>query len=234
VGIDESTIAGIPRRQGRTPKGDFIGVVAPKEGPPIKAAPIYECMVAGERPLPRYGQLYDHIRKAPVNEEATDGKWQCRGSIARRRRSSKPSMNGRSNRHASMGPGLCRRRCSPDGVTLWTGTQKPHFAAQGFGARLGRCRWRKCTRSGSRVQGLTVATTRAMLTMDAAVLSQAVGKAVRVQYMRLRGPWLDPKARRPCTKGRAALDEKGNVLAIEFNSKGLFAARDQLDGGRSR
>ena len=57
--------------------------------------------------------------------------------------------------------------------------------------------------------------------MDAAVLSQAVGKPVRVQYMRNEGHGWDPKAPASVHRARAALDKDGNVLAFEFWSRGF-------------
>ena len=48
--------------------------------------------------------------------------------------------------------------------------------------------------------------------MDAAVLSKAVGKPVRVQYMRNEGTGWDPKAPASVHKGRAALDAQGKVV----------------------
>ena len=58
-------------------------------------------------------------------------------------------------------------------------------------------------------------------TMDAAVLSKAVGKPVRVQGMRDEGTGWDPKAPASIHIARAALDEDGNVVAYEFETKGF-------------
>jgi CO/xanthine dehydrogenase Mo-binding subunit len=56
--------------------------------------------------------------------------------------------------------------------------------------------------------------------MDAAVLSKAVGKPVRVQWMRNEGHGWDPKAPASIHRARAALDASGKVVAYEFISKG--------------
>jgi CO/xanthine dehydrogenase Mo-binding subunit len=57
--------------------------------------------------------------------------------------------------------------------------------------------------------------------MDAAVLAKAVGAPVRVQYMRDQGTGWDPKGPASVHTVRAALDERGNVVAYEFMSKGF-------------
>ena len=51
--------------------------------------------------------------------------------------------------HASMGPACAVADVRADGVTIWTGTQKPHFAAQGA-AGVSAFPWKKCMPSGSR------------------------------------------------------------------------------------
>ena len=39
--------------------------------------------------------------------------------------------------HASMGPGCAVVDVRPDGTTVWTGTQKPHYCRDGVAAILG-------------------------------------------------------------------------------------------------
>ena len=57
--------------------------------------------------------------------------------------------------------------------------------------------------------------------MDAAVLAKAVGKPVRVQYMRDQGTGWDPKGPASIHKARVAIDASGNVVAYDFLSKGF-------------
>ena len=51
--------------------------------------------------------------------------------------------------------------------------------------------------------------------------SKAVGKPVRVQYMRDQGTGWDPKAPASIHQARAAIDASGNVVAYDFLSKGF-------------
>jgi nicotinate dehydrogenase subunit B len=64
--------------------------------------------------------------------------------------------------------------------------------------------------------------------MDAAVLSKAVGKPVRVQGMRYEGHGWDPKAPASIHISRAAVDQDGKVTAWHFESKS-FSKRDTLN-----
>jgi CO/xanthine dehydrogenase Mo-binding subunit len=56
---------------------------------------------------------------------------------------------------------------------------------------------------------------------DAAVLSQHLGRPVRVQYMRHEGLAWDPKGPAVITISRAGLDASGKIIAYEHVSKGL-------------
>jgi nicotinate dehydrogenase subunit B len=57
--------------------------------------------------------------------------------------------------------------------------------------------------------------------MDAAVIAKAVGKPVRVQYMRDQGTGWDPKGPASIHIARAALDASGKVIGYDFLSKGF-------------
>ena len=55
--------------------------------------------------------------------------------------------------------------------------------------------------------------------VDAAVLSKAVGRPVRLQYSREEGTGWDPKGPASLHRVRAGLDSSGNVIAYEFYTK---------------
>jgi CO/xanthine dehydrogenase Mo-binding subunit len=57
--------------------------------------------------------------------------------------------------------------------------------------------------------------------LDAAFLSKATGKPVRVQGMRADGTAWDPKGPACVHRARAAIDASGKVIAYEFVSKGF-------------
>jgi nicotinate dehydrogenase subunit B len=57
--------------------------------------------------------------------------------------------------------------------------------------------------------------------IDAALLSKAVGRPVRVQGMRYEGHGWDPKGPASIHRARAALDKDGAVIGYVFESKGF-------------
>ena len=67
---------------------------------------------------------------------------------------------------------------------------------------------------------------------DAAFLSKAVGKPVRLQYMRDQGTGWDPKAPASIHKVRAAIDAAGNVVAYDFLSKGFSRVDVDTNGSQ--
>ena len=68
--------------------------------------------------------------------------------------------------------------------------------------------------------------------MDAAVLAKAVGKPVRLQYMREQGTGWDPKGPASIHKVRAAIDASGKVTAYEFTSKASRASTSNTNGSK--
>jgi nicotinate dehydrogenase subunit B len=66
---------------------------------------------------------------------------------------------------------------------------------------------------------------------DAALLSKAVGRLVRVQGMRWEGHGWDPKGPASIHRARAALDRDGAVIGYVFESKGF--SRIDIDTNES-
>jgi nicotinate dehydrogenase subunit B len=220
VAVDESSIAGIPGAK-LVRKGDFIGVVAPREWDAIKASQTLKVTWSDvAEPFVDQAQLYDYIRKAPITKADEQKKGDLDAAFAKAAKVVSAEYEWPFQSHASMGPGCAVADVRADGTTVWTGTQKPHFAAQGVAGCLGipvqqvHAIWVTGPGSYGRNDAGDV-------TMDAAVMSQIVGKPVRVQYMRYEGHGWDPKAPASVHRARAALDDKGNVLAIDYVSKGF-------------
>ena len=95
--------------------------------------------------------------------------------------------------HAPMAP-ACGVADVRDGeATVWSGTQKPHYGQEGIAKMLNLPveKVKVLSVPGPGSYGRNDADDAAM---DAAVLSKAVGKPVRVQGMRYEGHGWDPKA----------------------------------------
>ena len=132
--------------------------------------------------------------------------------------------------HACMGPACAVVEIKDGNVTCWTGSQKPHFVQNGIALSLGipvekvRSIWVVGPGSYGRSDADDAA-------MDAAILANAVGKPVRVQYTRDQATGWDPKGPASIHRARAAIDAAGNVIAYEFNSKGFSRIDVNTNGG---
>jgi len=221
VKVDEASIKDIPGARVVWQKG-FLGVVAEREWDAIQAA---EKLKAEWSPssvaFPGTAGLYDHIRAAPVRKRelgANVGNVDDAFKTAARVIEAEYEWPFQS--HASMGPACALVEIKDGKATCWSGSQKTHFVRDGLAAILKmpvedvRTLW--VTGPGS--YGRNDAGDAAM---DAAVLAQAVGRPVRVQYMREQGTGWDPKGPASIHRARAALDASGKVIAYDFVSKGF-------------
>jgi CO/xanthine dehydrogenase Mo-binding subunit len=221
VKMDEASIKDIPGVRVVWQKG-FLAVVAEREWDAIQAA---EKLKVEWSPssvaFPGTAGLYDHIRAAPVRKrEVGANVGNVDDAFKSAARVIEAEYEWPFQSHASMGPACAVVEIKDGKATCWSGSQKTHFVRDGVAAILKmpvedvRTIW--VTGPGS--YGRNDAGDAAM---DAAVLAQAVGRPVRVQYMREQGTGWDPKGPASIHRARAALDAAGNVVAYDFVSKGF-------------
>jgi nicotinate dehydrogenase subunit B len=231
VKVDDSAIKDIKGAQVVHDSG-FLGVVADREWDAIKAAEKLKVeWSSAADPFPEQAALYDHIRKAPVRKAQIDKQ---NGNVDEAFKTAARVIEAEYEwpfqSHASMGPACALVEIKDGKVTCWSGTQKSHFVQQGLAATLGvplesvHVIWQTGPGSYGRNDADDCA-------MDAAVLAKAVGKPVRLQYMREQGTGWDPKGPASVHKARAALDAAGNVVAYEFMSKGFSRIDVNTNGG---
>ena len=232
VKVDEASIRGVKGAQVVWQNG-FLGVVADREWDAIQAMQTLKVewsKVAD--PFPDQTALYDHIRKAPVRKaqiEAQTGDLDAAFKSAARVIEAEYEWPFQS--HACMGPACALVEIKDGKVTCWSGTQKSHFVQQGIAATIGvpaetvHVVWKTGPGSYGRNDADDCAA-------DAATLAKAVGKPVRLQYMRDQGTGWDPKGPASVHKVRAALDSSGNVTAYEFMTKAFSRVDVDTNGSK--
>src|SRR6202045_5100255 len=131
---------------------------------------------------------------------------------------------------AGMGPACAGVDARAAGATFWAGSRKPPFARDGVARALGLPR--------DKVRGIWVPGPGSYgrndagdAGIDAALLSKAVGRPVRVQGMRGEGHGWDPKGPASIHRACAALDPDGAVIGYAFESKGF--SRIDIDTNES-
>jgi nicotinate dehydrogenase subunit B len=231
VKIDESSTKDIPGAKVVWDKG-FLGVVADREWDAIRAAEMLTVeWSAQEQPFPEQASLYDHIRKAPVRKRMVEKQ---NGDVDEAFTSAAKVIEAEYEwpfqSHASMGPACAVVEFRDGNVTCWSGTQKSHFVQQGLAATLQVPveKVHVIFQQGPGSYGRNDADDCAM---DAGVLARAVGRPVRLQYMREQGTGWDPKGPASTHKARAGLNAAGQLIAYEFSSKGFSRVDVNTNGG---
>jgi nicotinate dehydrogenase subunit B len=233
VKVDDSSIKDIPGAQVVWQNG-FLGVVADKEWDAIQA--MQKLKVEWSKvdpPFPSQNTLYDHIRNAPVRKRQEEGK--AAGNVDDAFKTAPKVIEAEYEwpfqSHAAMGPACSLVEIKDGKVTCWTGSQKSHFVQIGLASQLGvpladvHVIWQTGPGSYGRNDADDCAA-------DAAALAKAVGKPVRLQYMRDQGTGWDPKGPASIHRARAAIDAQGNVIAYDFLSKGFSRVDVDTNGSK--
>ena len=221
-GVDEASIGSI-RGARVVREKDFVAVVAPREWDAVRAAQMLKVdWHALDGAFPAMDQLHEHIRGAKVvkREEPVKKGDLAAAFSAPGVRIVEAQYEWPFQSHASMGPGCAVADANADRCTVWTGSQKPHFVRDGVARLLGMApeKVRAIWVAGPGSYGRNDAGDAAL---DAAFLSKATGKPVRVQGMRADGTAWDPKGPACVHRARAAIDASGKVIGYEFVSKGF-------------
>ena len=234
VSVDETSIKDIPSAKVVWDKG-FLGVVAEKEWNAIKAAA--QLKVTWSNAAPPFldqASLYDHIRTTTARKrEIGKQTGNLDDAFKSAARVIEAEYQWPFQSHACMGPACALVDIKDGHVTCWTGTQKAHFVQTGLAATLQvpqdnvHVIWTTGPGSYGRSDADDCA-------MDAAVLAKAVGRPVRLQYMRNQGTGWDPKAPASIHQARAAIDAAGNVIAWDFLSKGFSRVDVDTNGSKPK
>lgn len=211
-------------------KKDFLGVVAETEWDAIKAA--RKLKVQWSSPTqtwPTHDGLFDHIRKAAVvasngqngflgKKEVNEGPTQA--ALAKAAKVIEAEYECPFQSHARMGPSVAVADVKNGMATLYTDSQKPHFHRLGISKLLNIAedKIHVVFKEGAGSYGRSDADEASF---EAAVMSQELGRPVRVQWMRDEGTAWDPKAPAAVVALKAGLDNAGNVDGWHFRAKGF-------------
>jgi nicotinate dehydrogenase subunit B len=219
IKVDQAALSHLPDVQVVWSDG-LLGVVAAKEWNAVKAA--RDLRVDWSSPaaaFPAQAALYEAIEAAtPVAQGGPAPVGDTEAALARASQVVSATYHWPFQSHASMGPACALADVQTDHATIWTGDQKPHYIRDGVAALLKlppekvHGIWLRGPGSYGRNDGGDAA-------LDAAYLSKAVGKPVRVQGMRADGTAWDPKGPASVHHVSAGLDASGQVVALSYRSK---------------
>lgn len=219
VSLDESAARIVKGYRKAVVRGNFVGVVADHEWAAIQAA--QKLKVNWSTPDPLFPtDLFAHIRAAkPRATRQLVNQGDAVSALSNGAKTVESSYEWPFQAHSTMGPGCAVADVRADGVTtVWTGAQKPHALRKGLAQMLNlpenrvRVIWVEAAGSYGRAGDEDVAG-------DAALLSQAVGKPVRVQWSRADMTAWGGKGPAAVIDLRAALDGQGKISAIAMESR---------------
>ena len=215
MSVDESSIRAIPNvRVVRIQ--DFLGVVAPDEWAVIRAAKELKTSWTESQTLPGSDNLDVHVRNsAPDRDETIVNKGDAAAAFAGAAKQLSALYVWPIQSHASLGPSCAVADVRPDGTTIWTASQGPHGMRTSFSRIFGipEDKLRVIFLDGSGSYGSNGNDDAAA---DALLLSRAVGKPVRVQWMREDEHGWDPKGPPQVLEVRGGIDKDNRISAWDM------------------
>ncbi len=212
-------------------RGDFLAVVCEREEQAIDAA--RRLAVEWSRPAAMFWKDYDALYAAlregkpkATKEQGVVG--DVDAALARAARVVEARYEYPFQSHASLGPACAVADVRDGGAVVWCGGQKPYPLRGALGELLGvaRDRVRVVWMPGPGSYGMNDADDCAA---DAAVIGQALGRPVRLQYMRAEGTGWDPKGPPIAFRLRAGLDGASEAFAWDYEARG-FSGRVRANG----
>jgi CO/xanthine dehydrogenase Mo-binding subunit len=219
LSVDKASIAHLPGIVKLVVINDFIGIVAEREEQAIDAMRQLKTVWRPWSGLPDLSG--DGLHAALVANPKTDRVLRDDAGIDAALASLHTEVNADYvwpyHQHASIGPSCAVADVTSEHAEIWSGTQNPHDLRKDIAHLLDRqpeqvhinrmeasgCYGRNCADDVS---------------ADAALLSQAIGKPVRVQLMREQESGWEPKGTGQLMRVRGGLDQHRQVAAYELKT----------------
>jgi nicotinate dehydrogenase subunit B len=217
MSVDESSVKDIPGLVKVVVKKDFVGVVAEKQMYAAQAAAKLKVEWSAGVGLPKQSEIHEWMKQQPSRDGLGVDSKDTAQMLASGATVVKATYLYPYQMHASMGASCAVADVQGDHATLYSPTQGVWHQRSSSAMILGLKpeNVRVIYRRGSGCYGINGSDA---VTFDAAVLSQAVGKPVRVQLTRKDEMAWENYGFAFVLEQRAALDAKGNIAAWEHES----------------
>jgi CO/xanthine dehydrogenase Mo-binding subunit len=219
MNVDESSVSGMPGFVKVVVKKNFVGIIAEKPWQAVQIAAALNVTWSPAPELPKQETFYDHLRNQKptrdtmsVNSKDVDEKLASAATVV------KATYFHPYQMHGSVGSSCAVADVQGDNATVWSPTQGVWHQRATLAMLLGLKpeNVRVIFRRGSGCYGINGADT---VTYDAALLSQAVGKPVRVQLTRKdEMAWGESYGFAFTIDERAGLDAQGNIVAWDHEA----------------
>lgn len=218
LSVDESSVRNIPGLVKVVRDGNFVGVVAQTEWAAIQAARALK--VTWSEPTLKMpsgtSEVFDYLKNTKsFKDTVVTNKGNLDAAFSQAHKKYEATYFWPFQLHGMIGPPCAVADVRADKATIWTGTQGPFRTRDAIAAMLKlpaksvHLLYREGSGSYGRLESDDVAE-------DAALMSRAVGRPVRVQWMREDEHAWDPKGPAQYSTVRAGVDAQGNVIAWDY------------------
>ncbi|HWF13685.1 MAG TPA: molybdopterin cofactor-binding domain-containing protein [Candidatus Acidoferrales bacterium] len=223
LSVDESSIKNIPGVVKVVREGNFVGVVAQTEWGAIQAARTLKVTWAEPTLKMPSGadEVFDYLKNTKsFKDNVVANKGNVDAALAQAHKKYEATYYWPFQLHGMIGPPCAVADVQGDKATIWTGTQGPFRTRDAIALLLKvppknvHLLYREGSGSYGRLESDDVAE-------DAALMSRAVGRPVRVQWMREDEHAWDPKGPAQYSTVRAGVDVQGNVIAWDYMDRSL-------------
>jgi nicotinate dehydrogenase subunit B len=215
--VDEPSIASLPGVLRVVRKGNFLAVVAEKQWQAVEAAAKLVARWTPGPPLPAHSTFYDYLRQQSAPPSAVVDSRDVDAAFTRTTTAIKATYLHPYQMHGSIGASVAVADVTADRATVWSSTQAVYPLRDTLATLLGLPAGavRVVFTRGSGCYGINGADT---VSYDAALLSQAVGRPVRVQLSRQDEMAWENYGFAYVIDQRAALAADGSIVAWDHEA----------------
>jgi nicotinate dehydrogenase subunit B len=216
VSFDENSVSSLPGVVKVVRKGNFLGVVAEREEHAIEAARLLKVEWTGGRTLPDYPDLYQAVRSSKlIKTDVVTNSGDVDSALSGAAKVFRATYTYPVQLHGMLGPSCAVADVRNGRATIWSGSQWIQRDRRDLAKMLGiplesvHLIWVEASGSYGRLGCDDAAA-------DAALMSQAVGRPVRVQWMRHDEHGWEPMSPAMTMDLRAGVDAQGRITAFDF------------------
>jgi nicotinate dehydrogenase subunit B len=223
VAVDMTSVRHIPGIVRVVRIEDFVGVVAEREENAVRAALELKVEWKPWSAMPDFAKLEPVLRDYPSKARILREEGDVRSALANAATELSATYIWPYQSHASIGPSCAVAEFADNRLTIWSATQSANAVRREAAQLLAMPEEtvRVIHVDGAGCYGLNCADDVAL---DAALLSRAVGRPVRVQLTREQEQGWEPKGAAQLMDVRGSLDGNGRITGYAFTTK-CFSGR---------
>jgi len=217
AGVDEGSVRDLPGIVKVVVKGNFVGVVCEKPWQAVQAAERLAVNWTRGTPLASQSDLYRALRSQPARDTLLVDSGDVDAKLAAASTVLRSTYHHPYQMHGSIGTSCAVADVQADRATIWSATQSVYPTRNTSATLLGLRpeNIRVIYTRGAGCYGINGADT---VSYDAALLSQAVGRPVRVQLSRQDEMAWENYGNAFAIDQRVGLDQAGNIAVWDYEA----------------